>query len=59
LLDRSKNDWKGFKKTHKKDAEELNAHQKSSEKYLEKTEFLERAAQKEYELNREKRRQRQ
>jgi len=55
VLDKSRDDWKNFKKSNTKIEEELELHKKSSDKYLEKQEFLQKAELRQYELERDKR----
>lgn len=55
VLDKSKMDWHEFKKTDQTVDEELEAYKKSSNKYLDKVEFLQRAELREYEHERDRR----
>lgn len=55
VLDKSRSDWKDFKKTDDQVEEELEAHKRSGGTYLEKKEFLSRADYAEYERDRDAR----
>jgi hypothetical protein len=55
VLDKSRLDWKDFKKTDKDVEEELEVHKRSGATYLEKKEFLGRAELAEYEKERDRR----
>lgn len=55
VLDKSRSDWKHFKKADEAVEEELEAHKRSGTTYLEKQEFLGRAELAEYERERDQR----
>ncbi len=55
VLDKSKQDWQEYKKTDASVEEELEAYKKSSDKYLDKVDFLKRSELREYEQERDKR----
>mmetsp|Transcript_26813 Transcript_26813/g.75507 ORF Transcript_26813/g.75507 Transcript_26813/m.75507 type:complete len:330 (-) Transcript_26813:258-1247(-) len=55
VLDKSRNDWKTFKGSNTEVEEELETHKKSSNKYLDKQEFLKQAELKQYEKERDQR----
>ena len=55
VLDKTKKDWGEFKDEHKGLEEELDAYKKSSNQYLEKVSFLERADYREFERERDAR----
>lgn len=55
VLDKSRSDWKDFKKADNSIEEELELHKKSGSTYLEKQAFLSRAQLAEYEKERDKR----
>lgn len=55
VLDKSRQDWSGFKKEHTAVEEELETYKKSGDKYLDKVEFLQRAEVREYEKERDQR----
>ncbi|GAX81876.1 hypothetical protein CEUSTIGMA_g9304.t1 [Chlamydomonas eustigma] len=55
ILDKSKMDWNQMKSTDTHMEEELEAHKRSSNKYLDKVDFLKKAELREYELERDKR----
>lgn len=55
LIDKSADDWKGFKDSNSEVKDELNLHGKSSDKYLEKQAFLKKAELTEYEKQRDAR----
>jgi len=49
-MDRTKNDWKEFKKTDKEIEDELEAHKKDKDRYTDKKEFLARSNLREWEV---------
>ncbi|CAN4122337.1 unnamed protein product [Withania somnifera] len=53
VLDKTKKDWEGFKEENKGMEEELDAYKKSSNQYLDKVGFLERADYREFERERD------
>eukprot|EP00892_Ulva_mutabilis_P012718 jgi/Ulvmu1/9819/UM056_0060.1 len=55
LIDKSADDWKGFKDSNAELKDELNLHGKSSDKYLEKQAFLKKAELTVYEKQRDAR----
>lgn len=55
VLDKSKMDWGEFKEEHKGMEDELDAYKKSSNKYLDKVSFLQRADLREFERERDAR----
>lgn len=55
MLDKTKKDWGGFKEENKGLEEELDAYKKSSNQYLERVSFLERADYREFERERDAR----
>lgn len=55
VLDKTKKDWGEFKEENKGLEEELDAYKKSSNQYLEKVSFLERADYREFERERDAR----
>ena len=55
VLDKSRSDWKGFKSSDADVDEELEAYKKSTDKYLDKQEFLQNAELRQYELERDAR----
>ncbi|CAN4092405.1 unnamed protein product [Withania somnifera] len=55
VLDKTKKDWEGFKEENKGMEEELDAYKKSSNQYLDKVGFLERADYREFERERDAR----
>ena len=52
-MDKTTDDWKGFKSTNKDVDEELHVHGKSGDKYLEKKAFLQKAELSEFEQQRQ------
>jgi hypothetical protein len=52
VVDKTVDDWKGFKSSNKDIQEELHEYNKSSSKYLEKQAFLKQAELTEYEQQR-------
>lgn len=54
-IDKSADDWKGFKSQNADVKDELNEYNKSSNKYLEKQAFLKKAEYTEYEKSRDER----
>lgn len=55
VLDKTKKDWEGFKEENKGMEEELGAYKKSSNQYLDRVGFLERADYREFERERDAR----
>lgn len=55
VLDKTRHDWSGFKRDNAEVEAELEGYKKSSDKYLDKVEFLQRAELREYEAERDKR----
>ena len=55
VLDKSRSDWKGFKSSDAEVEEELEAYKKSTDKFLDKQEFLQNAELRQYELERDAR----
>lgn len=55
VLDKTRNDWSGFKRDNAEVEEELEGYKKSNDKYLDKVEFLQRAELREYEKERDTR----
>ena len=55
VLDKSRSDWKDFKKVDNDVEEELELHKRSNDQYLDKKAFLERANVRAYEAERDKR----
>lgn len=55
VLDKTKKDWEGFKEENKGLEDELDAYKKSSNQYLDKVSFLERADYREFERERDAR----
>ena len=55
ILDKSKMDWDKMKSSDTRMEEELEAHKRSSNKYLDKVDFLKKAELREYETQRDKR----
>eukprot|EP00877_Chromochloris_zofingiensis_P003644 jgi/Chrzof1/13280/Cz07g27110.t1 len=55
VLDKTKMDWKDYKKTDAELEEELESYKKSDKTYLDKQDFLKRAELREYEQERDKR----
>jgi Bucentaur or craniofacial development len=55
VLDKSKMDWKEFKKSDTAIEDELESYKKSNNQYLDKKEFLQRSELREYEQERDKR----
>ena len=55
VLDKSRHDWTEFKDGAAEVKDELETYKKSSDKYLDKVDFLKRAELREYEAEREKR----
>lgn len=55
VLDKSRSDWKVLKKGNQELEEELETHKKSNDQYLDKVNFLHRAAVKEHEKERDER----
>ena len=53
IIDKSKLDWKEYKREHKQVQEELNNYTKGGERYTEKQEFLKRTEMREYEMERD------
>lgn len=53
VLDKSKKDWGEFKEENKGLEDELDAYKKSSNQYLEKVSFLQRADYREFERERD------
>lgn len=54
-IDKSADDWKGYKSQNSEVKDELNEYNKSSDKYLEKQAFLKKAELTEYEKSRDQR----
>ncbi len=54
-MDKTRHDWSGYKKANTDMEEELENHQRSGGKYLDKVDFLKRAELREYEQDRDKR----
>nr|XP_018630690.1 craniofacial development protein 1 isoform X1 [Nicotiana tomentosiformis] len=55
VLDKTKKDWEGFKEENKGMEDELDAYKKSSNQYLDRVSFLERADYREFERERDAR----
>ena len=55
IIDKSKMDWDALKASDQKMEEELEMHKKSSNRYLDKVDFLKQAELREYEIERDKR----
>lgn len=55
IIDKSKMDWDALKASDQKMEEELEMHKKSSNRYLDKVDFLKKAELREYEIERDKR----
>ena len=55
IIDKSKLDWKEYKRDHKQVQEELNAYTKGGERYTERQDFLKRTEMREYEIERDNR----
>ncbi|QDZ24401.1 BCNT-C domain-containing protein [Chloropicon primus] len=55
IIDKSKLDWKAYKRENKQVQEELNDYAKGGERYTEKQDFLKRAEIREYEIERDTR----
>ncbi|CAL8467354.1 g6891 [Coccomyxa elongata] len=55
ILDKSRSDWSTFKTSNTKVEEELEVYKKSSDKYLDKVDFLKRAELRQYEKERDAR----
>lgn len=55
MLDKTKMDWQGAKAADTTMEEELEAHKRSGQQYLDKQDFLKRAELREYEQERDKR----
>jgi Bucentaur or craniofacial development len=53
VIDKSADDWQGFKSQNAEVKDELNEYNKSSAKYLERQAFLKRAELTEYEAQRD------
>ena len=55
VLDKSRSDWHTHKQLNPEEAAELEKYKKSSGKYLDRVDFLNRASTREYEQDRDKR----